>query len=282
LRAASVVNRRHYLPLEYPPSTHNEPRGRNRWLAERISAAEADFYESIRTILRYRDDLSGIKATTGAVGDARWLNGTMPGLDCAALYAFIRDRRPSLYLEIGSGNSTKFAAQAVRDGDLGTSIISIDPLPRTEIDGLCDEVMRSPLETVDLEIFERLRQGDIVFFDGSHRAFVSSDVTVFFLDILPALCDGVLVGIHDIYLPDDYPGDEAVTGRYWNEQYLLATYILGGANRLRLTLPAAYVSRTPELAGELMSLWTRLPHGVEPYGCAFWFEVRSAGALGGL
>jgi hypothetical protein len=71
-----------------------------------------------------------------------WVNGWLPGLDGAAIYSFLRERRPSLYLEIGSGNSTLFAARARRDGDLPTAIVSIDPQPREDIDGMCDEIYR--------------------------------------------------------------------------------------------------------------------------------------------
>ena len=51
-------------------------------------------------------------------------------------------RRPRRFIEIGSGNSTKFARRAIRDHWLNTSIVSIDPFPRSEIDAICDEVVR--------------------------------------------------------------------------------------------------------------------------------------------
>ena len=121
-----------------------------------------------------------------------------------AIYSFLRSRRPATYLEIGSGNSTKFAARARQDGRLDTKIVSIDPSPRAEVDALCDEVIRSPFELADLSVLDRLVPGDIVFFDGSHRVFMNSDVAAFFLDAVPRLPAGVLIGVHDIYLPDDY------------------------------------------------------------------------------
>ena len=90
-----------------------------------------------------------------------------------------------------------------------------------EVDGLCDEVIRAPLEECDLAVFSRVRPGDVVFFDGSHRAFTNSDVTTFFLDVLPELPAGVLVHLHDICLPDDYP--PYLDDSFYSEQYLLAT-----------------------------------------------------------
>src|ERR1019366_3993414 len=106
-------------------------------------------------------------------------------------------------VEIGSGNSTKFVARAIADHGLETKIISIDPQPRAEIDSLCNEVMRKPLEKCNLDIFGTLGESDIVFADNSHQSFMNSDVTVFFCEVLPMLARGVTVGIHDIFLPQD-------------------------------------------------------------------------------
>jgi hypothetical protein len=106
-------------------------------------------------------------------------------LDAVALYGFIATRKPRRYVEIGSGTSTKFARRAVTDHSPRTEIISIDPDPRSEIDALCDDVMRMPLEDVPADFFAGLCADDILFFDGSHRAFQNSDVTVFFCGRLP-------------------------------------------------------------------------------------------------
>ncbi len=120
--------------------------------------------------------------------------------------------------------TTYFARQSVKDSNLKTKIISIDPAPRRKIDAICDEVIRDGRETCDLSIFDCLEEGDILFFDGSHRSFINSDVTVFFIDILPRLKLGVFIPLHDIFLPWDYP--DSFKCWYWNEQYLLAVYLM--------------------------------------------------------
>lgn len=140
-------------------------------------------------------------------------------MDSVAIYGFISENKPVRYYEIGSGNSTKFAKQAIKDYKLQTRILSIDPNPRAEIDSICDQVVRKPLEEVNLNIFEDLEAGDVLFIDNSHRSFMNSDVTVVFLEILPRLKPGVFVEFHDIYLPFDYPQEWDT--RYYNEQYLL-------------------------------------------------------------
>ncbi len=93
-----------------------------------------------------------------------------------------------------------------------------------------------------------------MFVDGSHRVFTGSDATVFVLDLLPALAPGVLVGVHDVYLPDDYPPE--VANRHYSEQYLLAALLLGQPAWLGLVLAAHFVTSGRSLVfGELQSLW---------------------------
>jgi hypothetical protein len=167
------------------------------------------------------------------------------GLDAAALIGMIAWKKPKRYFEIGSGNSTKFARHAINTLGLDTKITSLDPSPRAEIDSLCDHQIRQPLETCDLSQFQELEPGDILFYDGSHRVFMNSDVTVFFLDVLPRIKPGVLVHIHDIFLPFDYPKEHQ--GRLYSEQYLLAVMLLCGSPPLKLVLPNYFVSRNKEL-----------------------------------
>jgi hypothetical protein len=133
-------------------------------------------------------------------------------------------------------------------------------------------VIRKPLEAVDLSVFSPLEAGDLLFFDGSHRVFMNSDVAVFFLEVLPSLPAGVLVGIHDVYLPDDYPAD--IAERYYSEQYMLAAYLLGGAE-VEIVLPAWMVSVDPRFRDMIGGLWSGpAREAVEPHGVAFWFLTR--------
>jgi hypothetical protein len=211
-----------------------------------------------------------------------WINEWLDGLDTLALYGFVATRNAALLLEVGSGYSTKIARRAIRDQQLQTRILSIDPHPRAEIDSLCDEVLRQRLEDIDLAVIDRLGPGDIFFMDGSHRSFMNSDVTVFFLEILPRLKPGVLIHIHDIFLPLDYKPwwlYQAYPHRYWSEQYLLAATLLAGHGGYDVVLPNHYISITPRLASILDDFW-KVPQlaDVPPGGSSFWIEtlVRSS------
>jgi hypothetical protein len=240
------------------------PRGSNRALA-RMFAAEAHVYEqTLTTIAKATDHLR-------AAG-LPWMNPFFPPLDSASLYGVIWSRKPRLYVEIGSGYSTIFARRAISDSASATHIISVDPHPRKEVDDLCDEVIRSRLQDLEIARLPHLAEGDVLFFDGTHQSFPNSDVTVFFTELLPSLPAGVVVGIHDIYLPDDYPEWQAAN--LPNEQYLLASWLLGRGNADGVLLPCAFVQRYTELGGLLAPLWRRLGES-QGNGGAFWFETAA-------
>ncbi|MCX7748474.1 MAG: class I SAM-dependent methyltransferase [Clostridia bacterium] len=201
-----------------------------------------------------------------------WNNSTMSGLDAAAIYCFIVFNKPKRYLEIGSGNSTKFARRAIKDNNLETQIISIDPHPRTEIDQICNKIYRKPLEDTNLDIFDELTAGDILFIDNSHRCFTNSDVTVVFLDILPRLNKGVFVQFHDIFLPYDYPPEWK--NRFYSEQYLLASYILAEGNKFEILLPNSFVSGNTELMKIIEPLWEdENMKNIQRGGASFWIRI---------
>ena len=203
--------------------------------------------------------------------EPHWTNGWLPGLDAVLLYYFVKTFHPRVYFEVGSGNSTKFVRKAIADHKLNTRIISVDPFPRAEIDLICDQVHRVGLEDFDLKMLSELTADDLVFIDNSHRAFPNSDVTVFFTEILRRLPKGILYGLHDIFLPYDYP--EGWAPRYYNEQYLLAAYLFGGADGDTIVFPAGYVSHKPDLIKILDKLWTSPAHeGILPHGGSFWLR----------
>ncbi|WP_445401778.1 class I SAM-dependent methyltransferase [Streptomyces sp. LE64] len=201
-----------------------------------------------------------------------WGNSWLSPLDAVGLYGMLAEHRPARYLEIGSGNSTKFVRRAVTDLGLSTRITSIDPQPRAQIDALCDEVVRVPLQDADHAVFAELEPGDVLFLDGSHRLHMGSDVLVFFSELLPRIKPGVLVQVHDIMLPGDYPS--AWRWRLYNEQYLLAALLTAAPQRFDVLLPNAFVHGDPELRTILAPLWRRL--GVTRHfdPGSFWWRHR--------
>lgn len=264
------------ITLDYP--VHPRPRYGHGLpvhpqLAELLARGDDHYRGRLETILAHADRLAMIDRDLAAEGgEPAWINPFLPGLDGAALYGFVADRAPATYLEVGSGNSTRFVSRAVRDLGAKTRIVSIDPHPRAEVDALCDEVVRTPFEDTDLSILDRLVPGDVVFVDNSHRVFTNSDATVVFLELMPRLPSGVLLGIHDIYLPHDYPPEW--NDRFYSEQYVLAGFLLGGHAGFTIELPAFYASTHPQLSAVLNPLWERPDlAGVPRHGGAFWMQT---------
>jgi predicted O-methyltransferase YrrM len=273
-RTARKVGLGYWVALEYPPTARSASTVRTQGpLHDIVAGAEATYRSTLQTIASFESDLVRIPRTADDDRTPSWVNEFMPGLDSASIYSFLRSRQPRTYLEVGSGVSTRFARRAIEDGKLETKIVSIDPSPRADIDALCDEVIRQPLELVDPAQLPALGRNDVVFLDGSHRVFTGSDATVFFCEVLPTLAPGVLVGVHDIFLPDDYP-DEPFGERHYSEQYLLAALLLGLPQWIELRLAAYYVSSRPQLANELSKLWARPELADIPtQGGGFWFEL---------
>lgn len=246
----------------------------HRQLLVLLEAGRSEYAKRLSGFCLLRDSLSQIpdRSTTEAL-EPCWGQRWFCSLDAVALYGMLFEFRPRRFVEIGSGHSTKFARRAIREHSMPTRITSIDPAPHTEIDQLCDSVIRQPLEEVDLGVFDELEPGDFLFIDSSHRSFTNSDVTVVFMDVLPRLRTGVVVHFHDIFWPYDYPPEWA--DRYYSEQYLLGAYLLGdGASKVKVILPIGFIVHDRELAGLCKPLLDiagiRSPYDVVscPYGLA--------------
>ena len=275
-----AFNDKYTISVNYPTSSVNEPRWghgkpQHQLLREIFERGRDRYAELLRRFV----DLGGKYLTIEAWQDNRrpWEpslnNPWLPGLDSLALYCELAILDPVRYVEVGSGSSTKFAGRSIRDNTLRTEITSIDPEPRAEIDAICDHILRSPLEQIEHSFFETLAINDILFFDGSHRCFMNSDVTVMFLDILPRLKPGVVVQIHDIYLPDDYPPWWAE--RYYSEQYLLAAYILAQGQKFDILLPNRFVAQDPQLLGIVKPILDASEMGEErKVGGSFWLVTK--------
>ena len=205
--------------------------GGNPFIREVIARQQATIDQNIRSLNQFVPLVRALSEKNAVVPRVDWKNHFIPALDALTLM-WAASRTKSTIIEIGSGNSTLFLRRALESTGISARLVSIDPCPRVEVNALCDEIIRRPVENTDLSMFEKLEAGDVVFVDNSHRSFMNSDVTVVMLDILPRLKPGVLVGFHDIFLPFDY--FETWSNRAYNEQYLLASYLLANPAYLDL------------------------------------------------
>jgi hypothetical protein len=188
------------------------------------------------------------------------------GLDAAMAYGMIREFRPARIIEVGSGHSTRFMARAIFDGALATHLHSIDPQPRRDIDTLCTKITRDSVTRVPVEAFDILEPNDVLFIDGSHALLPGSDVDYLFTRVLPRLASGVVVHLHDVFLPYGYPA--GWQRRAYTEQSMLAALLLGG-RRFEILAPNAWLRRNEAVAVEAL----RADLQLGAFEAGFWLRV---------
>ncbi len=160
-----------------------------------------------------------------------YCNGSFESGDAEFLYNMIRLVRPRRLIEIGSGYSTMMARSAIAANTAAEPgyhcrHLCIEPYEMAWLEGFGVEVIRERVERIDTAIFSALEENDILFIDSSHTVRPQGDVLHEFLGILPLLSPGVIVHVHDVFTPQDYPLDWIVNlRRMWDEQYILESFL---------------------------------------------------------
>jgi Methyltransferase domain len=216
-------------------------------------------------------------AATGNARDFYVDNGLYEMLDARTLYAMVRRFDPERILELGSGMSSLVIADARERNEPShdSRHLIFDPFPRGDLAPALRSIAElhaiSATEVPASEI-EQLGDGDFLFVDTTHTVKIAGDVNRVILDILPTLAPGVIVHIHDIYLPWEYP-QEFLTERrfFWAEQYLLQAFlafndkfeVLFGNHALLRRHPTAIkqLMASPHQLGNASGLWL---HRVQP------------------
>lgn len=191
--------------------------------------------------------------------------------DATLLYAMVRSLRPSRVVELGSGHSTLVTAQAARENaDDGhpLELEVYDPFPGVvgdELPGLT-RLERMLAQDVPPSAFERLQPGDILFVDTTHTVKVGGDVNFIVLEVLPRLAPGVVVHLHDIFLPYEYPRKWLEDfGLYWTEQYLVQAFLaFNSGYEVLVALHALQRARREQMSDVLT------PAALDWPGGAFW------------
>ena len=151
--------------------------------------------------------------------------------DAELYYGIVRANRPRRIVEIGSGQSTLIALEAIRrnradDPDHRCELTCVEPYEVAWLEGTGVTVVRQRVETVDLALFDTLEAGDILFIDSSHVIRPFGDVLREFQEIVPRVKPGVLIQVHDIFTPRDYLDSWLrEERRLYDEQYLLESFL---------------------------------------------------------
>jgi hypothetical protein len=199
-------------------------------------------------------------------------NGLYGTTDAETLYAMVRRWAPKRIVELGSGMSTLVMADARAASGLspdGRHRV-FDPYPRDDLAPVLRQV--ADLQAVGATAvpeteFDALQEGDLLFVDTTHTVKIGGDVNRIILQVLPRLAPGVIVHVHDIYLPWEYPREYMSERRFfWAEQYLLQAFlafnpsfeILFGAHALERTHPTEMRKLIPgPRYGTASALWLR-------------------------
>ncbi len=229
LRIGVLPLRRHYYEPFIGPQDLRRPLHEERDLPG-IDWNELGQLAALST-LNFELELRDLARSNSGALEFRFGNGSFESGDAEYLYQVIRRSRPARVLEIGSGQSTLIARAAIAKNreEVGSYVcqhICIEPYENPWLEGTGVRVLRQLVEDVDRRLFEEMDRDDLLFIDSSHVIRPQGDVVTEYLSILPRLRSGVIVHIHDVFSPRDYPAEWVLDKLLlWNEQYLLEAFL---------------------------------------------------------
>lgn len=156
--------------------------------------------------------------------------GSMDGL---MLYSMIHKFQPKNIIEVGSGYSSAIMLDVNNlERDNSMKLTFIEPYPDRLNSLLKDEdrraaiILEQKIQEVDLEQFKSLGHNDILFLDTSHIVKTGNDVVFWLFNILPKLNSGVIIHIHDIFWPFEYPKHWIEQQKCYTEIYLIRAFLM--------------------------------------------------------
>lgn len=156
-------------------------------------------------------------------------NGMFDESDAALYYSILRFFKPKKIIEIGSGHSTALALDVKEKYLSNLEMTCIEPYPERLLENVQSneiKLYKKYVQEIDSVFFERLETGDILFIDSSHVAKMGGDIPYEYFEILPQIKSGVVIHIHDIFYPFDYPERWIREGRCYNEAFILRALLM--------------------------------------------------------
>lgn len=205
-------------------------------------------------------------------------NWSFPIGDALVYGSILRYLKPKQMIEVGSGWTTGLALD-INDKYLGgaVQITAIEPYPEIVRRIIRREdhikIIDSPVQSVSLDLFRALEEGDILFIDSSHVLKFGSDVYHILTRILPVLSPGVVIHFHDVFWPFEYPSAWLKEGRAWNESYAVRAFLLFNTEFQVMFFNDWFAKRYRSVALE------EAPAFLENAGASLW--IRRAGGASG-
>jgi predicted O-methyltransferase YrrM len=237
-----------YSPLPDTRELAAEPRRSEVWPARPRETPGIDWHDDAqvalcRDIFAKQERLELADEPTGP-HDYFTANDQYPPFDAWLLEAFLRHLLPRRMIEVGSGYSTLLSARVNREHLNGSMHLTcIEPYPREFlVQGVpgVSELRTEKVQETPLEVFESLGENDVLFIDSSHVAKTGSDVVWLYQEIVPRLRPGVVVHMHDMFVPGEYPEQWVFDGRAWNELYVVRAFLAFNSS-FRVELGAQYL-----------------------------------------
>jgi len=202
-----------------------------------------------------------------------YLNPAYGHSDAIMLHCMLRTLAPRRLVEVGSG----YSSCVTLDTDqyfLGRSLRTtfIDPFPQllqsliSPDDAARSTIIARPLQEVGIDVFRQLEENDVLFVDSTHVGKVGSDVNRLLFEIFPALAPGVVIHLHDIFYPFEYPKEWIYEGRAWNEAYMVRAFLQHN-DRFQVLLMNTFMSHFHRTFFE-----TRMPLCLRNTGASLWLR----------
>ncbi len=230
----------YYSPL---PDITKLKINKSRWYhpssLEGINYNLDEFQERLLTLIeKYFSDFSQLPVYEEIIKTG--FGPGFPLIDAFFLYLLVRERKPKIYIEIGSGVSTYYCNLAIKDNRKQGNpckIYCIEPNPYQALANIPEvKIIKDQVQDIDISFFYKLHKNDILLVDSSHMLKIDSDVAYLILEVLPKLNNEVLIHFHDINFPYNipYPPEKWIFGEskhsplwptFWNEAMVVQAFL---------------------------------------------------------
>jgi predicted O-methyltransferase YrrM len=225
----------------------------------------------LKTLSSYSDELTDY-LENGTIR-FRTDNDQFGHSDRSFLYLMLRHAKPKKIIEVGSGWTSALMLDVnEHHPKQAADLTFVEPYPERLYSAIKPKdkkrctIITDKIQTVDVKQFEKLKEGDLLFIDNSHVSKTGSDVNFLFFEVLPRLKKGVIIHIHDVFYPFEYPIQWVVEDkRNWNEAYALRA-LLTGSNMFEIMLWPSYL-----LTKDTKSVQKQIP-AVKDFGSSIWLR----------